>query len=518
MPNSSKLKFNEIDQSFFVAGAVGGIAAISLTTKRGPYGHDGSVINSWPEFLRKYGGEDQAHPGVTLVKRAFSYGCSMRVNKVGNYTAIDDASTLTAVAATFPSTLGNGATDDLFEITLKHRGLDGNNVVVTIDPASNGDENAFNLDVLHLEESSLNESYTNLKIIGTPTIVESNYLDKLLSSKLVNFAYLNLSGLSGQQVPDQGTFSATGGINGATPTAADHAGSEVSSTGPYAFDQYTDFEVIAPFGNYALIVLQEYSNYANDRKDCVAFLHLPTSNSTVTSVVAFKDTLLIDSRFTAFFTGGLIINNPFSLVPTPYNIPEIGDIIGLAMLSSSKNGPWWSFAGTQRGLISGAFDVINNFTSGNHNKLDQLAQRQINTVVNEDGRIYIKGNFSAQLDTSRKSFLNVVRLVVYLKKSLRPTLAKYLEEPNDFALFRQIYNEVLPFLTSLTGIEKRALVEFDWKGDQYANTDAELDVNTREDLSQGKYRVQLFLKETVSLQEFTIDIISAPSGVSFDNN
>jgi hypothetical protein len=362
----------------------------------------------------------------------------------------------------------------------------------------------------------LGEIYQNLKIEGTPTIAESDYLNRVKSgSALIDINYLDCSGLSGQLRPDDGTYSATTGSNGDPVTAADYEGDEAGGTGVYAFDQYSDFEVIASLDNSDTSVLQAYSAYTDSRQDSVTFAHLKNTSNTVTKLITERGDTNIDSRFTAFFAGGLEIPDPF-LENTQKEISELGDVLGLAMFSSREFGPWWSFAGTQRGVIRNASDVVNNFYGANTIKLDQLAQRQINVVVNQNGRIYIKGNFSAQMASSRKSFLNVVKLIIFIKKSLRPNMELYLEEPNDFRTFLQIYNEVEPFLSSLVGGEKRALVDYEWRGDQFATKDSELVINNRADLDQGKYRVQLWLKEVVSLQEFTIDIISAPSGVSFE--
>jgi hypothetical protein len=518
MPNSAKVKFNEIDLSSFIDSLIGGIAAVSLQTLRGPYGHDGSVIATWPEFVKKYGGEVEGLEGASLVKRAFSYGCALRVNKVGNYTDPADAGTLTAEKAAFDAALGSNAvdTEDYFEVVPKYAGADYNNLVVQILEASNGDADAFDLVVSHLNEPSLGEIYQNLKIEGTPTIAESDYLNRVKSgSALIDINYLDCSGLSGQLRPDDGTYSATTGSNGDPVTAADYEGDEAGGTGVYAFDQYSDFEVIASLDNSDTSVLQAYSAYTDSRQDSVTFAHLKNTSNTVTKLITERGDTNIDSRFTAFFAGGLEIPDPF-LENTQKEISELGDVLGLAMFSSREFGPWWSFAGTQRGVIRNASDVVNNFYGANTIKLDQLAQRQINVVVNQNGRIYIKGNFSAQMASSRKSFLNVVKLIIFIKKSLRPNMELYLEEPNDFRTFLQIYNEVEPFLSSLVGGEKRALVDYEWRGDQFATKDSELVINNRADLDQGKYRVQLWLKEVVSLQEFTIDIISAPSGVSFE--
>lgn len=519
MPNSSKTKFNEIDQSFSIDSVLKGLAAVSLQTLRGPFGHDGEVMTSWPEFKKKYGGEVEGLEGPTLAKRALSRGAQLRINKVGHYTNAADASTLDAVKAAFPATLGSESSvtaESYFTLQLKYAGKDYNNIVAIISEASNGDAAAFNLAIEHLEDSSINELYENLKVTAT-TVAESKYLDDVIGkSKIVDVTYLDNSADT-KLKPDAGTFSATGGSDGTAPTSLDYAGDEAGGTGPYAFDSYEDFEVIASLDNSETAVATAMGNYAAAREDCVAIIHLPNSLNTVAALKTERDSIGLDTRFAYFVTGGLKINDPFVAGKTR-EISELGDVIGAAMRSSVEFGEWYSFAGTQRGFITNALGVVNNFGTAGSAKLDQLAQRQINVVVNKNGTTYIKGNFSAQKANSRKSFINVVKLLIHIKKSLGPAVEKYLEQPNDFRTFREIYNEVQPYFQSLVSQEKRALIDYDWKGDQFANSDSELTVNTREELDQGKYKVELYLKEIVSLQEFTINIISAPSGVSFEDN
>src|SRR5690606_30904549 len=134
---------------------------------------------------------------------------------------------------------------------------------------------------------------------------------------------------------------------------------------------------------------------------------------------------------------------------TPLEISEIGDVLGILCRSSAEYGPWYSFAGNQRGQVVDAIGVVNNFATGGSANLDELAQKQVNAVVQVGGDIFLKGNFSAQKATSRKSFMNVVKLLIYIRKAIRPTLERYLEQPNDFRTFRELYSEVNPFFESL---------------------------------------------------------------------
>lgn len=522
---SAKVKFQEIDQSFFVQSLLQGIMAVLLKTLRGPYGVGTELITTPKQFQQIYGDQSLTYPGTILALRALNGGAKLRVVKIGHYTSLADPTTLTAVKAAWDESGIHYAVVAAgiyaFSLALKNPGADGNNLQLKITAASNGDANSFNIEINHLIETQYSEKYENLTIPGTPTVAQSHYLDDIISkSQWVNPAYNDMSAQAAPLNPAVGTWLATGGSNGAV-VDADYAGDSGGGTGVYFLDQYEDFQAFAALDNETNTYANAAVAYAKGREDCIALIHVPNTNDAASEVTTFRTGLTADTRFCAFFCGGLKITNPFTTgdaAPPPYSISEIGDVMGLMAASAAEFGPWYSFAGLQRGQINNALGVVNNFGPGGTTRLDLLAQKQVNAVVQLGGNIYLKGNFSGQKATSRKSFLNIVQLIIFMKKSLKPTLERYLEQPNDFRNFRELYNEVDPFLNSLKGGDKRALVDYDWKGDQFANTDADLKINNRAALDQGFYTVELWLKEVVSLQVFTLKIVSAPSGVSFTVN
>lgn len=520
---SAKTKFEEVDQSFFVNSLLQGIQAVLLKTLRGPYGINDELITTPKQFQRIYGDQSATFPGVILALRALAGGAMLRVVKIGHYTTIADPTSLTAVKAAFDESVthygvvGAGAID-AFNLLLKNPGADGNNLQLKITAASNGDANSFNIEINHLIETQFSEKYENLTIPGSPTVAQAHYLDKIKTGSMwVDVTYNDVSAQAGPLNPIVGTWAAVGGSDGAV-VDADYVGN-AAGTGVFFLDGYEDFQGFAALDNESVAYSNAAIAYAKTREDCVALIHIPNSNGTAALVNTFRNSLTADTRFVAFFCGGIKITDPFvssDQQPPPYNISEIGDVLGIMAKSAAEFGPWYSFAGLQRGQVDNALGVVNNFGSGGSSRLDQLAQKQVNAVISLNGVIYVKGNFSGQKATSRKSFLNIVQLIIFLKKSLKPTLERYLEQPNDFRNMKELFNEVDPFLHSLKGGEKRALIDYQWRGDQYANTDSDLKINNRSDLDQGKYLVELWLKEAVSLQIFTLRIISAGSNVTFD--
>ncbi len=416
-------------------------------------------------------------------------------------------------AITSSSSIVSAANVNLFNVAPKYAGVDYNNLTVIISAASNGNANYFNMSIVHALDSTLTETYSNLIIPGNPTVNGSTYLDEVKNaSQLLDFTYLDLSATVGQQRPVNETFYFNSGSDGTVPVALDYVGDSGAKNGFYAFDVVDDaLQIAAPEMSDNTIHLGG-SAYTAARKDLVYFAHLANSNTTAATLITARQTTNIDSLYTAFFAGGLQITDP--VTGATKNISEIGDILGVAAYNDSF-AVWFSMAGVNRGLISNALGVVNNFGgTALYNNLNQLANAQVNMVIVQDNQIYLNGNYSAVLANSKLSFLNAVRFIIYLQKSLAPTLRRYLQEPGDIPAFKALYREVEPFLNDL--ITGRAIFEYSWQGDQDAKSLDDLQINNTTDLDNGKYKVRLFLKIVGSLQEIVVDITVTSTGVSFE--
>lgn len=229
-----------------------------------------------------------------------------------------------------------------------------------------------------------------------------------------------------------------------------------------------------------------------------------------------------NSRYAAYFAGGIKYYNEFGLLT---NSDVLGTIFGLGDTSASNYGPWKSFAGMNRGVIyDGQGPVSPNYGSDSrYNELNALAQMYANMIVIKDTPSSGKQTmlwhcFSSQVKQDSERFLSIVRLNLYLKKTLRPILNKYLEEPNIWGTWKNIYLEVKPILDNL--VDENAMSEYTWMGDQDAGSYSELSVNNEADVRQGKYKVILKYKDIVPMQEITINIVidAASKSVNISEN
>lgn len=270
--------------------------------------------------------------------------------------------------------------------------------------------------------------------------------------------------------------------------------------------------------------LQEYTYYIEVPKYTTHYSEGTQPRNKQSIITWIKNCLdsIGNSKYAAYFAGGIKYYNEFGLLT---NSDVLGTIFGLGDTSASNYGPWKSFAGMNRGVIyDGQGPVSPNYGSDSrYNELNELAQMYANMIVIKDTPSSGKQTmlwhcFSSQVKQDSERFLSIVRLNLYLKKTLRPILNKYLEEPNIWGTWKNIYLEVKPILDNL--VDENAMSEYIWMGDQDAGSYSELSVNNEADVRQGKYKVILKYKDIVPMQEITINIVidAASKSVNISEN
>lgn len=150
---------------------------------------------------------------------------------------------------------------------------------------------------------------------------------------------------------------------------------------------------------------------------------------------------------------------------------------------------WFAPAGTRRGLVSGVASV--GYVSGtlgtpttyneialNAGQRDNLYKyfTNINPIVFFPGRgIIIFGQKTSAPDASALDRINVMRLVMYIKRSLRKNTMSFIFEPNDQLTRDNLKAVVDNFLGDL--IVKRGLYDFATVCDESNNTPDRIDRN-----------------------------------------
>lgn len=498
MPNAARVNFNIKNFTTEVSTPLQGVIFVMGITKRGPVEQPElpiSLVNSWAQFEKVFGGLMDTSDFPLLCRRAFSRGAILRVCR------IDSTATPSVKATAKNIANGDGTPVTLFQVQPKYKGADYNNISIEIKAASNGNSSYWDMAVTHALEPDLNEYYANIPSFVKASVNSQTCLDDVKrQSKLLDFTYVDASTAT-LLIPAVAAASAfTGGVDPTGQVAADY------SSALTAFDGVDDAMVLAIPEMDDDAINAAGAAYASTRGDLVFFGHLPNSITTAAALVTERGTISSNTKYLALYGGGMMVRHPETLEEV--DISEMGDILGLVAYVHTTFGPWYSLAGQVKGAIPDSLGVVNNFgTPAKFADLNTLANAQINMAVVKNNVPQLSGNFSAQFQNNSEKFLNVVFLVIWLKKVLKPILEEYFEEPNDLITFRRIYNHVLPLLTSLTSPQTRALYKFEYYGDQDATSLDNLQINDPVDVQNGKYKINLKIWPIPSLQELTLNLM-----------
>ena len=317
--------------------------------------------------------------------------------------------------------------------------------------------------------------------------------------------------------------------------SAGSVGSTIADTDWYtAFEatlDYTDaYQLLFSNVRSSLTSVEELALYNSVKEvlesiqETVLYIDVPIYNSD-SSIAEYDDIItwvnsaiaaVGSSRFVAYFAGGYKYYTPYGNLVACQNG---GTVLGLGDSSASNLGPWYHFSGQNRGLVTNAKGLVSpNYGSpANYSKLNLLANAQINMSVVRDtpslgSQVMLVHNFTSSMKTDSFRFLGVVRLTLYIKKTLRPLLNNFLEEPNTFTTWRSMYYTVKPIFDDLVN---KAAITNDWayNGDQFATAYSQLTVNKETDVRQGKYRAIITFREIVALQEISYEmVLDAASG------
>lgn len=399
-------------------------------------------------------------------------------------------------------------------------------------------QNKTSVDYLALSNFASNSAYLEPKMVTTTDKIKSfeNLVAWLQTSIDQTENPLTIKVGGKEATSTETMFNGTLGTAGAAPTADEWIASldlvkdytDVYQLACSHIHQHlkTDQEVLKVHkaAKDMCAELQEYTYYIEVPKYTTHYSE-GTQPRNKQSIITWINNCLDsigNSRYAAYFAGGIKYYNEFGLLT---NSDVLGTIFGLGDTSASNYGPWKSFAGMNRGVIyDGQGPVSPNYGSDSrYNELNELAQMYANMIVIKDTPSSGKQTmlwhcFSSQVKQDSERFLSIVRLNLYLKKTLRPILNKYLEEPNIWGTWKNIYLEVKPILDNL--VDENAMSEYIWMGDQDAGSYSELSVNNEADVRQGKYKVILKYKDIVPMQEITINIVidAASKSVNISEN
>ena len=252
---------------------------------------------------------------------------------------------------------------------------------------------------------------------------------------------------------------------------------------------------------------------AENRKDCVATISprradvlsgdvaLTNSDTQTNNIIATMDQVnsssyaVLDTGYKYTFDR---FNNKFRYIPTN------ADVAGMMARTSQNSYPWFSPAGTTRGVVNNAVKLAYNPSQAQR---DLLYSRRINPVVAAPGQgIILFGDKTALAYTSAFDRINVRRLFLTIETAIERAARAQLFEFNDAITRANFVNIVEPFLRDVQA--KRGITDFLVVCDESNNTADVIDAN--------EFRADIFVKPARSINFIGLTFVATRTGVSFE--
>lgn len=543
MPSTPKINFNFINNNVEVSTPVNGVSTVLARTTKGPVLDPSVLINSTSQFARVFGEEIVPDGSRSNIQAALMRGSKLRVIRVVGPGAVPGAVNTNKACFTIQvdnETVGVRLTTrragepigtssnfsvkfTLTNNTLYYEVVDGNGTTLESGPVlTYKTKDALNLtsvDYLAFANWIQNNHYFKVSMVkidgggaeGDPVSVES-YVNKLAKVDNTSTAIAVVI-----KAP-----LAAGTIGKSEASAATSA--EWIAALEYIRD-YTDSynvglsHIDQHLGNTeAVKVYIRLRQILDEVNEFRSFIEIPWYDSDkvtpktlekIVQAAAQLQSAIGNSKWISYFAGGLKYANSLGL---PQNSDVLGTVLGLADTSATGYGYNYSFAGVNRGVVNDAAGpAVANFGSpARANDLEQLANNYVNIFVVKDTpsfgkRTLLWHNFTSQIKNDSFRFIGNTGLILNIKKTLRPILESYIEEPNIWNTWADIYARVKPIISNW--VDNNALTDPVWQGDQNASSWKDLKVNTEEDVRQGKYHIVFSFKDIVSMQQVNVDVV-----------
>ena len=252
-------------------------------------------------------------------------------------------------------------------------------------------------------------------------------------------------------------------------------------------------------------VISHLVGIAEQRKDCVvvASPHAAamTDVTPVGRIVELANALPASSY--------LVMDNNFVKIFDKYNnkyikIPACSSTAGVMAASDISSAPWFSPAGSRRGIYLGITDIVLNPSKSDR---DTLYKVGVNPIANIPGQgVILFGDKTFLKRPSAFDRINVRRLFLALERAITVAGKNVMFEFNDEFTRAEFVNIVEPLLREVQG--RRGITDFKVVCDETNNTSAVVDRN--------EFVASIFIKPARSINYVTLNFVAVRTGVEFE--
>lgn len=396
-----------------------------------------TLVNSWYEFTKYFGGYNASYPGTFQVASFFSNG--------GRELYVQRLLGTDAVAASVDLLTSGDAV--VATVTAKNAGTDGNNLRVVITTGSVSGTYTLTL----YKESGVADDITDdILLERYENIVFDDPTSSDFAETVINLVSPNIEiSDSDSGTPVSTTYPLTSGSNGTATLSTDYVEYKGGETS--VFEQFTSLDrplvIFIPEANGlssgTVDVYDAATSWAEANNGFVVVDTDP--NLTVANAVSFAGSLA-DTSHAAVYYPHLYISDPLGRgTGALRKIGPAGAVAGLYLTTDASRGVFKAPAGIGSTIL-GVVSAEKTFSS---TELDTMnsSTSPVNPIRQIPGAgLAVMGARTLKQDGTANKYVNMRRSLIYIKKNLKNLTEFAIFENNDERLWAQIRTTVGSFL------------------------------------------------------------------------
>jgi hypothetical protein len=273
----------------------------------------------------------------------------------------------------------------------------------------------------------------------------------------------------------------------------------LSNKDTYQFKYITAPGLIKDFASHASVVTSLIT-MCQERGDTMAVVDMLDYNANITEVVTEAAT--VNSSYAATYWPWVQTVDPNTgqqvWVPASTMIPSI------YAFTDSTTEPWFAPAGINRGILSTVIKAERILTQGNRDTLYQANINPIATFPNTGVAVF--GQKTLQKKKSALDRVNVRRLLIELKNTIKQVADNLVFEQNTIATRNDFLSQVNPYLASVQ--QRQGLYSYRVVMDDTNNTPTVIDNN--------QLVGAIYIQPVKTAEFIVLDFNVTSTGVTFD--
>ena len=395
-----------------------------------------TLVSSWYEFTKNFGGYNASYPATFQVGSFFANGGrELYVKRL----LADDADTATVNLLTSGSLV-------VATVTSKNAGTDGNNlrVVVTAGSVSS----TYTL-TLYKESGVTGDIADDILLERYENVIFDDETSSDYAETVINLVSPNITlSSSAAGIPVSTTYPLTGGDNGTAPASTDYTAYKGGSS--------SVFEDFASLDRPLVFFLPTVPGIANDVDVIDAATSWSESNNgfvvvdteadlTVSEAISFAGSLTDTSNAAVYYPNVYIADPLGRGAGALRKVGPAGAVTGLYLATDASRGVFKAPAGIGS-AIQGIVAVEKSFTSTDLDDMN-ASTSPVNPIRQIPGAgLSVMGARTLKQDGTANKYVNMRRSLIYIRKNLKNLTEFAIFENNDERLWAQIRTSINVFL------------------------------------------------------------------------